>query len=671
MTNQTLEKAMRARLSGDLQSAISLCRETLAQNARDAEAMSLLGVSLAEAGVLEEARPHVVRALEMAPRNWRCMLNYSALLEAENDLLSALRAAQEASTLAPDRFEVWGRLGDLEGRTGNYQNAIHALSKAVEINPYHPILFLRIAAAAIEIGDAARATSALDSIEQAMPGRPETLRLRAYLARLSGDPALVLKAAETWFAAAQDDPDARATLAYAHADNSHYGRAAALYEPLAKAEPGNAERCATLGKYYLGARDLAKATEWFQRAIDADATCAPALTGLGRIRMFEGDFEETARLCRRAISAAPADVDAFAYLTEASGGALSQPEIEQLISLANGAQTDAHAKSLSLFCLGDAYHARKEHEKAFKAWEWANAIRKAESARKRKVSYDPAVQRRYTDAIMRIFPQQTPARGGAPLQGPVPVFIAGMPRSGTTLLESALVSHPDVETAGEIPLLPHLLGGVVNSFADDRHSNFANGLPLAVIERIRNAYGALINKDKFGGARFVIDKQPLNFLAIGLIRQIFPEAPIVYLRRNPIETGFSIFRRNFSGDWMFAHDLADIGHYYGEHARLAAHWRNTASNTLFLQYEELIADFEGGLKKTFAHCGVEWTPAALDYYKSGRPVITFSTTQVRKPPSAAHLSSTGPYRHHLGPLEKQLKSAGVDPETGALKQQTT
>lgn len=248
---------------------------------------------------------------------------------------------------------------------------------------------------------------------------------------------------------------------------------------------------------------------------------------------------------------------------------------------------------------------------------------------------------------------------------PAPIFIVGMPRSGTTLLESAIAAHPAIACAGELPTMPFAQREFL-AWAEE--FSWTGGLiPFELREAIREKYFLQYREIEIGSASFVTDKQPNNFLNVGLIRHVFPEARIIHIRRNPVETGFSIFRRNFTRQWQFTNSLEEIGHYYGQYARISAHWAKVLGEQIaFVQYEELVQNFERELRRLINHCGLEWDSACLEYYKAERAVITFSATQVRKPPSVDHLDSTTPYAEFLEPLRSSLRKANVDLETGAL-----
>jgi hypothetical protein len=317
-----------------------------------------------------------------------------------------------------------------------------------------------------------------------------------------------------------------------------------------------------------------------------------------------------------------------------------------------------------LFAKGDALHARKDHDAAFEAWAEANRIKK-ERARAAGRGYDRQKQERKTDALIARF--HSPARLSARPRagGPVPIFIVGMPRSGTTLLESAICAHPDVDGAGEVPALPFY----VDQFLD-WSAQTGLGLeevPAAEFESWRSGFLDQCRRFGWSGAPFLTDKQPTNYFSVGLIAALFPEARVIHIRRNPVETGFSIFRRHFSDQWPYATDLEDIAHQYREHARLLLHWTSAFGDRVtFIQYEDLVAAFEPELRRLLSFCGIGWHENCLNYHAQDRSVMTFSAGQVREGPSMARLSSTGPYREQLKPLANALDDFGVDLESGAL-----
>ncbi len=665
MSNGLLDQASAARLNGDDQAAIGMCRQLLAADPNDVDAMSLLGVSLAETGQLEEARQLIAAALTASPDNWRFLLNKSILDECGGDLSQARLTAEQAAVLAPEKFEVWGRIGDLSGKQGDFSGAADALSKAFSINPDHPALALRLAGACYETGDYERANEALDSFEKFAPGHPHGLRLRTHIARQTSNWDGLIESASAWLEASPDEDAARVALAFAYAQPGFYARAVEAYKPLADASPPNAEHLSTLGRYLLSARDLDTAEEYFRHALAVEPNHSEAKAGLGRIMTFLGRFEEAATLSRQALEADPQNVEAYGQLALAAGGRLTDKETEQLKTLGRDESLQPEQRALCWFAAGDALHRHKIRNGAFDAWAEASRLKLMVAETDADARYDAAMHEKAVDRLVRVFDYDPPRTDADRAKRPTPIFIVGMPRSGTTLLESALAAHKDVACAGELPVMP-FAHREFGAWAEESGWN-GGEIPQGIIDAIRDKYFDQYREYGISNASFVTDKQPNNFLSVGLIRHVFPEARIIHIRRNPMETGFSIFRRNFARPWQFANSLVDIGHYYGQHSRITAHWSNTLGpNMAFIQYEDLVVNFENELRRLIAFCGLEWDANCLEYYKEERAVITFSAAQVRKPPSAEHLNSTDPYLEFLKPLESSLQQAGVDLKTGAL-----
>ncbi|MEQ1931842.1 MAG: sulfotransferase [Parvularculaceae bacterium] len=325
------------------------------------------------------------------------------------------------------------------------------------------------------------------------------------------------------------------------------------------------------------------------------------------------------------------------------------------------------ARATAAYALGDAAHRRGMRADAFGAWARANEHKTSILKGSLAGVYDPAKQERFTRLLTDVFARD-PLGGrhaAAPAGEPTPIFIIGMPRSGTTLLENALAAHPMVAGGGELPALPYILDEIMAVY--EAPGARSRSLDEETRSGSREMYFRQIKEFRLDALPFLTDKQPTNFLSVGLIRVLFPQARIIHIRRKPLDTGFSIYRRNFSKRWPFAFGQRDIAHYYGQYARLMDHWRrNYPDAVAFVQYEELVEDFEGELRRLIDWCGLPWDQNCVDYQNSERNVITFSAVQVRKGASKAHSGSAEPYTEYLQPMAEALAAAGVDLQTGDL-----
>lgn len=668
---QRLERANQQRLSDDFNGARETCHAILAEHAGHAGAMCMLGICDIETGDVDNGAGWLDRAEAVAPDLPQLHLYRSMQFEAQHRLPDALEAAQTAYQHGPDRFDVAGRLGDLAGRAGDFALAAQALARAIECEPHHPAvpqLALRLAGARVETGDVAGTEAALSQAERGgLAGHPEVLRLRAALSRQAADWTALARHAQAWVEAAPGDHEARSALALALSQQGYYKRATEIYRPVLSADINNAENWAALGRLVLGARDVEEATTCFNRALEIDADCADATFGLARVHTMTGDLEAAEAMCRRTLEIDPQHLEAFGQLSEVSSGRISDAELQRLAETVDVPGMPDDKLSIGLFALGDVYHRRKMRAEAFATWNRANAAKKRQHGHDgdEASGYSADRQTALIDRLMACFDTDG-GQGGLESDGhPTPVFIVGMPRSGTTLIEAAISAHEAAAPAGELSGMPFILQDFVK-WAEA--TDYQGGpIPEAQLDVWRQKYLGQYAEFGLDQARWVTDKQPANFLAVGLIRQIFPDAPIVQIRRKPVETAFSIFRRNFSRLWPFAHDLDNIAHYYAEHARLCAHWEATIDRKFtVLQYEDLVRDFEGKLRWVLARCGLPWSRQCLEFYNIERTVMTFSAVQVRKPPSADHLDSTSAYAEFLDGFDARMAALGVDPETGAL-----
>tara|TARA_R110000868_G_scaffold207020_3_gene456022 strand:- start:2135 stop:4399 length:2265 start_codon:yes stop_codon:yes gene_type:complete len=665
---QLLARAKQQRLSDQFDAARLTCHEIFQLDPVNASAMCVLGICDLESGQRDSGREWLDKAQAASPDLPLLHLYRSVEWEMAGDPVRALGAARRAAELDPASFDAWGRLGDLAGRSNDFALAAEAMQRALEVDPTHPArphIALRLAGAQVECGNPAGALAALAIAEQGgLAGHADVLRLRAALARQDGDWKAMVAIAEAWAAAAPDDLEAISAHALALGQMGYYARAAEIYRAVVNAEPEIAGHWAALGRLVLGTRDLPAATDMFRAALDIDADCADATFGLARVHTFTGRLDQAELMCRRTLEIKPDHLEAYGQLCEVTGGKLTDAEVERLTAAVAVPGLPADTLAIGLFALGDAHHHRKQPEEAFAAWARANATKKIQHGHSHTGGYDRAAQEERVSRLIAMFATETPVPTLPEAGGPRPIFIVGMPRSGTTLIEAAISAHEDVAAGGELSAMPYIMEEFW-SWAD--RTGWAGGeIPQAQRLAWRARY--LSHYASFGleKAKFVTDKQPSNFLAAGLIRQIFPEAAIIHIRRRPVETAFSIYRRNFSRQWPFAHDLDDIAHYYAQHSRLGAHWEAAFGRRYTpLQYESLVADFERELRFIIARIGLGWSRNCLDFHLQERSVLTFSSVQVRKPASAAHLDTSAPYMAFLGELDARIESLGVDPQTGA------
>ena len=411
-----------------------------------------------------------------------------------------------------------------------------------------------------------------------------------------------------------------------------YDEAAEHYRQALALRPGSADAHNNLAValQLLGRHEEALAA--FEQALALNPDLPAAWHGRGTVQRTLGRLEEARQAIEHAIKLAPRRAEFYRSLAETRRFTADDPHLALIEALARDMTALPEDDRVHLhFALGKVYADLGDHELAFGHLLQGNALKRGQ------VAYDEAAVMAYFDRIRALFnPGVMQERRGAGDPSSVPVFIFGMPRSGTSLVEQILASHPQVHGAGELgefELAVAALGG-------------GEGVPPdiggAELRRVGAHYLAAVSP-RAPAARHITDKMPANFRFAGLIHLALPNARLVHLRRDPVDTCLSCFSLLFGGDQPYAYDLAELGRFYRAYEKLMEHWRSVLPPGVMLevQYEELVADFEPQARAILAHCGLEWDDSCFDFYKTERPVHTASAVQVRQP---LYRSSVGRWR---------------------------
>lgn len=385
-------------------------------------------------------------------------------------------------------------------------------------------------------------------------------------------------------------------------------------------------------------RQDAAAERELRAALTLNPHYGPALRNLANLHEDLGRRDEALATYARILELDPHSFDSLAR--SAALHHVERPD-DPLIArlhtaLADPAAGSADRASLG-FALGRALDSCGEYAAAFAAYGDAN--RESRASAPGAPPYDREAQERFTDELIRAFP--APARhSGAepPAPPPHPIFICGMFRSGSTLAEQLLARHPLVSAGGELDLLPELVRTGLSPFPAALAAQ-----PEGRIAELGRAYLATLAR-LFPGAAHVTDKRPDNFLLIGLIKRLMPDAKIVYTTRDPLDNCLSIFFLHLDQRLGYALDLMDAGHYYREYRRLMGHWKALYPQDLLeLNYDNLVADPRPALERLLRFCGLAWDEACMTPAPRGAAVKTASVWQVREP---LYRRSSGRARHY-------------------------
>lgn len=364
---------------------------------------------------------------------------------------------------------------------------------------------------------------------------------------------------------------------------------------------------------------------------------------MGRADVAQGYFA-------RAVELAPDQPALHRALAESKCFMPGDTQLPQMEALTENLASMSKRDRIQLhFALGKAYDDLGRISDAFAHYSRGNALKRTTMTyyEHQSLSAMIAMANGYSkEAIMHV--QDAGDRSD------LPVFILGMPRSGTTLMEQVLASHPDVHGAGEIKLFAHCTARVL---PEVQRTFFPEGMTAEQLEKIGHDYVEAI-RPLAPDAKRIINKLPGNFVYSGLIHLALPNARIIHMRRQPLDTCFSCFTKLFNEDNAFSYDLSELGRYCNGYLELMSHWRSILPRRAFLEvsYEELVTDFEDTVRKVIKFCGLEWDPACLNFYKSERAIPTASALEVRRPVFQHNIGRARAYMDHLQPLITALNN---------------
>lgn len=398
---------------------------------------------------------------------------------------------------------------------------------------------------------------------------------------------------------------------------------------------------------------LDDAAAGLQRSIDQNNNNPSVHFSLGLTLKERGHLDAAITSLRTAIRLKPDFGEAHRHLAVIKTHDHHDDDIRAMED-AYGKPGLADAQKLQLaFGLGKAFDDLHQYDRAFDYFATGNAIRR------QAFNYSTADSRRTIDTRKSVFgPARFEKHADAGHQDEAPIFIVGMPRSGTTLVEQILASHPQVYGAGELNTLQQLVSGTFSSKDPDAFTHTVDNADNNTFTQLGSTYLSAIRaiRNCSSDARFIVDKMPDNYLNIGIIKLALPGAKIIHCRRNPLDNGLSLFKSYFPVNAHFyAYDLAEIGRHYTLYNDLTEHWHHVLPGCVFdVSYEDMVRDQEAQTRALLDYCHLPWDEACLQFHKTDRAVQTASAVQVRQPLYDSSIQSWKAYEPHLAPLIEAL-----------------
>lgn len=392
-----------------------------------------------------------------------------------------------------------------------------------------------------------------------------------------------------------------------------------------------------------------EALDEFDEAVRVDPLSPRAHRQRGEALAQRGRLAEAELSARTALELQPSYVGAAALLTAVKRfTAADDADLRTMEAMFGEEKLDDENRITLAFALAKAFEDAQDYERAFAYLEIGNGLRR------RSMDYDVDRDLRFLERIASVFDRPLLERfGGLGSESRLPILIVGMPRSGTTLVEQILASHPEVHGAGELWDLHHIAAGV--ALLSGGNGGYPEGVPhlrRADFARLGDGYAHKLHT-LGGSAPHVTDKAPMNFCHLGFLRLIAPGARVIHCIRDPVDTCLSCFSLDFGFTSVpCSYDLTELGRYYSGYRALMGHWRDTlpADWVLDVRYENVVADLETQARRLIAHCGLPWNDACLQFHQTNRVVHTSSFAQVRRPVYSSSIERWRRYESHLGPL---------------------
>lgn len=661
-----------------------VCRQIIAARPANADAHNILGVSLAALGRMDDAVAALKRAIKINGQAASYYGNLGEILRQASRLDEAAEAIEQAIKLDPNNAQALNNLGIIQYERKQFAEAVANYRRAIELNP-------AMSEALNNLGNALRLTGDIDGAFQAYQ---EALTQRAVYPEVYNNLGTLLQqdrkfeeAEHALRKAIQQNPqyiEAYNNLASLLSSQKQEVEALRILGEALKFAPKNVQTLLLTAKIQLRRNNVQAAEQATRLALQEDAENAEALTVLGQVLHETDRYDEAIDVLDRALKKNPENPEALNFygvalksvgrldearehilkalkLNDAMYGAYAN--LNDLVDFSDGIGEELFNRMEAIFesipdpeadqflalhfAYAKALDDRGQHEKALDHYITGGRMKRAQ------LDYKESETHGFFDAIRAAFPKQVfENRKFAGLDDDRPVFIVGMPRSGSTLVEQILSSHPDVYGAGEVKYLSRALGQLRDRFPSlPKYPEMIEKITPAQLDIVAKNYQQALSQGA-GGALKITDKLLTNYFFLGLINLLFPKAKVIHTRRDPVDTCLSGFTKLFKDDMPHSYDLTELGRYYGKYRELMEYWETVLPEGFLttVVYEDVVADTEKEAKRLIEFLGLPWNEKCVEFHKSDRPVKTASVAQVRKPIYKTSVQRWKKYGSGLQPL---------------------
>ncbi|HEV2363739.1 MAG TPA: sulfotransferase [Caulobacteraceae bacterium] len=629
-------------------------REVLEASPADPRAELILGAARRRLGDPAAARAILEPLVRAQPRVARAHLELGLALAEMDKPGPALTALERAVELKRDLPEAWRAIGDLKLLAGDDSGADAAYAELIRASVRDPVLMR--AADALVRGRLAEAEHLLRDHLRAHPTDVAAMRMLAETGTRLGRYGDVEALLTECLALSPSFSPARHNLAVVLYRQQKAAAAIPHLERLLSESPNNPVYRNLLAACLGLVGEYGRAIDIFRELLAEHPNQWRVWLSLGHALRTGGRSAEAAEAYRRAAALKPDLGEAWFSLANMKTRPFEPADVAAMeAALAQPGLDEEDALNLH-YALGKAREDEGDFAPAFEHYAKGAALRRA------RYPHDGDETHAFAGRSRALFTAGFFAeRAGAGLADPAPIFVVGLPRAGSTLIEQILASHSLIEGTMELPDIGHLTRDLGAEGRKGRGAPYPEILAELSADELRSLGEAFIERTRIhrkAGLPFFIDKMPNNFQHIGLIVLILPQAKIIDARRAPMASCFSAFKQHFARGHSFSYDLTDVGRYYGDYVELMAHWEKVLPGKVHrVIYEDVIDDLEGEVRRLFAYLGVPFEPAALRFWETDRAVRTASSEQVRSPLFRQGLEQWRNFEPWLGPLKDALGPA--------------
>jgi len=636
---------------GEFNLAEQQLSEILKKYPDDPNALRLSGVSSLEQNKPEVALIPLQKAVKVAPEFRQAHENLALVWTKLGDLNKAEISLKKSLEIDPSNFTNWKSLGDVLSDQGKEKEADKAYKNAISTDKKY--LDLQKAMSQVQKGNLGEAEKIYRSILSDDPNNVDALRLLALLASRTGAIDQAINMLENCIKIAPDYALAWENLAKLYRqkdDPDSLQKAANCFGKATELRPDWAEGWAGLGTMQTRSSQHEEGIISYKKSIELKTNQPRVHLSLGHVYKTTGNQEECINSYKDAINYDENFGEAYWSLANLKTYKFNTREIDQMEKRVDLPEVPEREKVHFLFSLGKAFEDAGNYDKSFNYYKKGNDLNRG------RTTYDPKAIEALSDRLKLFFTKDKfEEYKSSGCNSGAPIFIVGLPRSGSTLVEQILASHSKVEGTMELPNIMNIARKLGNSSKDrTAYPEIIETLQDSDLTLLGQAF---VNETEFlrTGKPHFIDKMPNNFSHIGLLKLILPNAKVIDARRNPMDTCFSCYKQLFARGQAFTYDLSEIARYYVNYVNLMDHWNKVLPGYVFkIQHEALLQDQEGITRDLLEFCELDFESSTLEFYKTERAVKTASSEQVRQPINTKGLNQWKNFESHLNDLKHYL-----------------